>query len=214
MTTESRGDLLIRLGILPFLISSGHLVPVIGSIHVVTGSYEFPIALLSMICAATSIVDSYDSYKDIPISKRPKKCIWQAWMYSLWLVVLVTTYLTGVETSLRMYRFSLIGLGWGTPCIPLFSPSKGLHLVKPKSLFFEAKSLVVAVCMTYVTADVGMFYGCHERTTAKCTDSSLRARSLCLVILYQFFRETGISLLGARFLYWDLFRYCGHKQLS
>lgn len=55
----------------------------------------------------------------------------------------------------------------------------------------EAKSLVVAVCMGYVTADTSMFYFCHARDSPPpCSEHTLRTRSLCLAILYQFFRET------------------------
>ncbi|KAK2804807.1 hypothetical protein FQN51_001449 [Onygenales sp. PD_10] len=53
----------------------------------------------------------------------------------------------------------------------------------------EAKSLFVAICMGYFTADAAMFHYCHDKT-ASCSQQSLRTRSLCLVILYHFFRET------------------------
>ena len=43
--------------------------------------------------------------------------------------------------------------------------------------------------MGYFTADAAMFHYCHERA-ALCSRGSLRARSLCLAILYHFFRET------------------------
>src|SRR5690242_11597896 len=43
--------------------------------------------------------------------------------------------------------------------------------------------------MAYVTADTTMFYFCHDKDS-QCTLQSVRTRSLCLAILYQFFRET------------------------
>lgn len=43
--------------------------------------------------------------------------------------------------------------------------------------------------MAYVTADTTMFYLCHDKDS-HCTEQSLRTRSLCLAVLYQFFRET------------------------
>jgi 1,4-dihydroxy-2-naphthoate octaprenyltransferase len=55
--------------------------------------------------------------------------------------------------------------------------------------FREVKSLVVAVCMGYVTADTSMVYFCHHKD-AQCNEQSLRTRSLCLAVLYQFLRET------------------------
>jgi 4-hydroxybenzoate polyprenyltransferase len=102
-----------------------------------------------------------------------------------------------------MYQFSLIGLGMGTPCIPHFSTSSGLHLFKPKSIvsvssparvfantlqFREAKSLVVAVCMGYIAAEISMYHFCHKKDVY-CNERSIRTRSLCLVVLYQYFRE-------------------------
>jgi 4-hydroxybenzoate polyprenyltransferase len=56
----------------------------------------------------------------------------------------------------------------------------------------EAKSLTVAVCMGYVTADTSMFYFCYK--DAHCNEYSLRTRSLCLAVLYQFFRETACDI--------------------
>jgi hypothetical protein len=56
----------------------------------------------------------------------------------------------------------------------------------------EAKSLVVAICMAYVTAHASMFYFCHSKYS-QCSENSLRGRSLLLVILYQFFRETAFD---------------------
>lgn len=43
--------------------------------------------------------------------------------------------------------------------------------------------------MAYVTADTTMFYLCHDKNS-QCTEQSIRTRSLCLAVLYQFFRET------------------------
>ncbi|RYP68188.1 hypothetical protein DL769_005582 [Monosporascus sp. CRB-8-3] len=43
--------------------------------------------------------------------------------------------------------------------------------------------------MAYVTADTSMFYFCHDKDTV-CNEQSLRTRSLCLTVLYQFLRET------------------------
>lgn len=58
------------------------------------------------------------------------------------------------------------------------------------SKFREAKSLVVAVCMAYVTVDTSMVYFCGGSTTAHCSERSFRGECLALAILYQFFRET------------------------
>lgn len=58
------------------------------------------------------------------------------------------------------------------------------------SKFREAKSLVVAMCMSYVTVDTSMVYLCSGSTTTQCLESSFRGECLGLAILYQFFRET------------------------
>ncbi|EED13312.1 hypothetical protein TSTA_058010 [Talaromyces stipitatus ATCC 10500] len=93
-----------------------------------------------------------------------------------------------------MYRFSLLGLGWGTPCVPYLMPKFGIRLYKPKDIFREAKSLVVAICMAYVTAETSMVYfstgGKGTTAPTQFPDQSLHNRSLGLAILYQFFRET------------------------
>ncbi|RYP26643.1 hypothetical protein DL768_011613 [Monosporascus sp. mg162] len=39
------------------------------------------------------------------------------------------------------------------------------------------------------SSDTSMFYFCHGKDTL-CNGQSLRTRSLCLAVLYQFFRET------------------------
>lgn len=48
--------------------------------------------------------------------------------------------------------------------------------------------------MGYVTADTSMFYFCHDQAASSCTEQSLQARSLCLAVLYQFFRETACDV--------------------
>lgn len=58
------------------------------------------------------------------------------------------------------------------------------------SEFREAKSLVVAMCMAYVTVDTSMGYMCSGSTTTHCSESSFRGECLGLAILYQIFRET------------------------
>ncbi|KLJ10738.1 hypothetical protein EMPG_13881 [Blastomyces silverae] len=156
MIPNSRSDALYRLGLMPALMGLGHLAPAIGAIHTALGSYQFPGALLWLIGTASALVDSQDTYKDLPPSSRPRKWIWRLWIYFLWAIVITCTFLSGVETSVRIYQFSLIGLLWGTPCIPHFSASSGVSLSKPKT--------------------------------------SLQTRSLCLAILYQFFRETACDI--------------------
>ena len=59
--------------------------------------------------------------------------------------------------------------------------------------FLDAKSVISAACMGYVTAGTSMFFFCHS-ADAHCTGQSLRTRSLCLAILYQFFRETSCDV--------------------
>ncbi|KND93730.1 hypothetical protein TOPH_01647 [Tolypocladium ophioglossoides CBS 100239] len=194
-SSSSRGHPFFSLGVMPALMGLGHLAPVLAAIYTATGLVQFPPALLGMIGTAAALVDSYDTYKDVPLPQRPRKWVWNIWMCSLWAVVLVCTYYSGFQTAIQMYRFSFIGLCWGTPCIPVMSPASGfrLRLCKPKTVFREAKSLVVAVCMGYITADTGMFYFCHGKD-AQCTEQSLRTRSLCLAVLYQFFRETACDI--------------------
>lgn len=57
MPIDSRGESLYSLGVLPALMGIGHLAPAIGAIHSVTGEYQFPVALLGMIGAASCLVD-------------------------------------------------------------------------------------------------------------------------------------------------------------
>lgn len=45
------------LGLMPALISLGHLAPAIGAIRTITGSYQFPVELLGLIAAITVVVD-------------------------------------------------------------------------------------------------------------------------------------------------------------
>ncbi|OJD26188.1 hypothetical protein ACJ73_02434 [Blastomyces percursus] len=140
----------------------------------------------------TSAAPAQDTYKDLRPSSRPRKWIWRLWLYFLWAIVILCTFLAGVETSIRIYQFSLIGLLWGTPCIPHFSPSAGVSLSKPKTMLREWKSVIVAICMGCVTAGSSMFHVCQK--DVQCTDQSLQTRSLCLSILYQFFRETACDI--------------------
>lgn len=62
------------------------------------------------------------------------------------------------------------------------------------SKFREAKSLVVAMCMAYVTVDTSIAYSCNGGTTTQHSESSVHSKSLGLAILYQFFRETACDV--------------------
>ncbi|PGH04562.1 hypothetical protein GX51_03393 [Blastomyces parvus] len=192
MIPTSRSDALYRLGLMPALMGLGHLAPAIGAIHTALGSYRFPRALLWLIGTASALVDSQDTYKDLPPPSRPRKWIWRLWIYSLWAIIMTCTFLSGMETSIRIYQFSLIGLLWGTPCIPHFSASSGMNLSKPKTVLREWKSLIAAISMGCVTAGSSMFHVCQR--DVQCNDQSLQTRSLCLSILYQFFRETACDI--------------------
>lgn len=150
-----------RLVVMPVLMGIGHLAPAIGAIHTVTGTYQFPGALLGMIATGAALVDcklpkvywlllsviskvgsnyhsaahtAYDTYKDVPIPNRPPKWIWNIWFYSLWTMVIVCTIYSGFKPAIVMYRFALLGLGWGTPCVPYLMPKCGLRLYKPKDI--------------------------------------------------------------------------------
>lgn len=46
-----------RLVVIPVLMGLGHLAPAIGAIRTVTGTYQFPSALLGMIAAGAALVD-------------------------------------------------------------------------------------------------------------------------------------------------------------
>jgi hypothetical protein len=45
------------IGLMPFLMGFGHLVPAIGAIHTATGSYQYPWALFGMIITSAALVD-------------------------------------------------------------------------------------------------------------------------------------------------------------
>ncbi|KAF5027509.1 hypothetical protein F66182_380 [Fusarium sp. NRRL 66182] len=134
-----------------------------------------------------------DTYKDLSPSSRPSNWIWKPWVYGLWVVVLACTAALDLQTVYDIYRVLPLGLLWGIPCIPAFSVSKGLALIKPKTLLFEAKSLVVAFCMATVCADASMSYCCRQQEP-DCSDDSLRTRSFYLAVLYQFLRETSCDI--------------------
>ncbi|KAH8817504.1 hypothetical protein F5884DRAFT_853918 [Xylogone sp. PMI_703] len=189
----SRTNTFYSLGLMPALIALGHLAPAIGAIQTATGSYQFPGRLLGLIATITTIVDSVDTYKDIPVSSRPSKWVWKTWVYGLWAIVLVCTALSGLQTAIDIYRVLPLGLLWGVPCIPRFSVSNGLALTKPKTLLVEGKSLVVALCMSSVTASASMAYYCRQ-AESQCSDITLRTRSFYLAVLYNFFRETSCDM--------------------
>jgi hypothetical protein len=120
------------------------------------------------------------------------------------------TFCSRVQTAIRIYRFAFVSLAWGTSCIPLFLPSTKFHLFKPNTMvrvlsvvlaltyslpLREAKSLFIAVCMGYITADASMVYFCHSKD-AKCNKNLLHTRGLCLAILYQFFCEATCDIRG------------------
>ncbi|KAF5013351.1 hypothetical protein FDECE_654 [Fusarium decemcellulare] len=138
----SRTDTLYSLGLMPALMGLGHLAPAIGAIHTATGSYQFPSKLLGLIGTISAVVDSIDTYKDIPKTNRPSTWVWKAWVYGLWAIVLTCTVMLDLQTVYDIYRVLPLGLLWGVPCIPSYSASKGLVLSKPKTLLVEAKSLV------------------------------------------------------------------------
>lgn len=154
MASQSKDNTLYTLGILPTLMGIGHLAPVIGAIYSATGSYQFPWAVLGMIGTASTLIDcmwliylflpnlkadfysriAHDTHKDVPLSARPREWVWKTWIYSLWTMVFFFTFFSGIHSAWEMYRFSLIGLCWGTPCVPTFSSSAGLHFFKPKTV--------------------------------------------------------------------------------
>ncbi|KAJ3537417.1 hypothetical protein NM208_g6323 [Fusarium decemcellulare] len=189
----SRTDTLYSLGLMPALMGLGHLAPAIGAIHTATGSYQFPSKLLGLIGTISAVVDSIDTYKDIPKTNRPSAWVWKAWVYGLWAIVLTCTVMLDLQTVYDIYRVLPLGLLWGVPCIPSYSASKGLVLSKPKTLLVEAKSLVVALCMASVCADASMAYYCRQ-DESQCSDANLRIRSFYLAVLYQFFRETSCDV--------------------
>ncbi|KAM5344085.1 hypothetical protein ACJ41O_012622 [Fusarium nematophilum] len=189
----SRTDTFYSLGLMPALMGLGHLAPAMGAIQTATGSYQFPGRLLGLIGTISAVVDSIDTYKDIPQTNRPSKWVWKTWVYGLWAIVLACTVMLDLQTVYDIYRVLPLGLLWGVPCIPIFSTSKGLVLSKPKTLLLEAKSLVVALCMASVCADASMAYYCRQ-DESQCSDPNLRMRSFYLAVLYQFFRETSCDV--------------------
>lgn len=48
-------------------------------------------------------------------------------------MIFICSFCIGYQAAMKIYRFSLIGLLWGKPCIPLYSPASGFRLLKPKS---------------------------------------------------------------------------------
>ncbi|KAE9378694.1 hypothetical protein N431DRAFT_553103 [Stipitochalara longipes BDJ] len=189
----SRTNTFYSLGLIPTLMGLGHLAPSIGAIQAATGSYQFPGRLLGLIGTISAVVDSIDTYKDIPLSSRPSKWVWKIWVYGLWAIVLACTVLSGMPTAIDIYQFLPLGLLWGIPCIPRFSTSNSLFLTKPKTLLIEAKSLVVALCMASVCAEASMAYYCRQ-AESQCSDKNLRRRSFYLAVLYEFFRETACDM--------------------
>ncbi|KAK2770877.1 hypothetical protein FQN53_005346 [Emmonsiellopsis sp. PD_33] len=187
MSSHLRDTTRCSPGLMP-IFALGHIVPAIGAIRTATGSYQYPVAVLGMIALTMGLVDAHDSYRDVSPTNRPRNRAWKVWMYSLTIAWLLCIVFSGLQTAIQTQRFLLIGMCWQVPCIPLFSVQK-FRLCKPKTVLGEAKSLFVAICMGYFTADAAMFHYCHDKT-ASCSQQSLRTRSLCLVILYHFFRET------------------------
>ncbi|KIL93917.1 hypothetical protein FAVG1_02479 [Fusarium avenaceum] len=189
----SRKNTFYSLGLMPALMGVGHLAPAIGAIKAITGSYQFPVKLLGLIGALSAIVDSMDTYKDLSPSDRPSKLIWNIWVYGVWSIVLACTLLLDLKTVYDIYRVLPLGLLWGIPCVPAYTATKGWILSKPKTLLFEAKSLVVAFCMATVTAESSISYYCRQ-DNVQCHDKDLRMRTFYLVVLYQFFRETSCDV--------------------
>ncbi|KAF4456165.1 hypothetical protein F53441_1649 [Fusarium austroafricanum] len=189
----SRTNTFYSLGLMPALMGLGHLAPAIGAIQTATGSYHFPGRLLGLIGTISAVVDSMDTYKDLSPSIRPAKWIWNLWVYGLWAIVLACTVTLDTHTIYDIYKVLPLGLVWGIPCVPMYSGSKGWILNKPKTLLFEAKSLVVAFCMATVCADASMAYCCRQ-DDLPCADRGLRTRSFYLAVLYQFFRETACDI--------------------
>ncbi|PVH84681.1 hypothetical protein DL98DRAFT_610086 [Cadophora sp. DSE1049] len=181
----SRTNLFASLGLMPALMGLGHLAPAIGAIHTATGSYQFPGRVLGLI--------AIDKYKDTPLSRRPRKWIWKTWTYSLSAICLVCAFMSGLQTVILVLRALPLGLLWSARCVPLFSKSGGVLLIKPKSFLGEAKSLVVALCMASVCAQASMAYYC-QREGFHCSDESLQWRSIQLACLYQFLRETACDV--------------------
>lgn len=142
----------------------------------------------------------------MPVNDRPRLWVWKAWKYGLWAVVVVCTWLSGLQTAILIYRVLPLGLLWGARCIPVFYRTGGFVMKKPKTLVSsapfkdrgpslkhqqlgEGKSLVVAICMASVTAGSSGAYYCNS-DDSPCSHETLRARSFQLACLYQFFRET------------------------
>ena len=68
-----------------------------------------------------------------------------------------------------------------------------LFLLANRRQFLEAKSLVAAVCMGYVSAHTATYFFCNQ-ADVQCNGLSYQRRSLYLAILYQFFRETACDV--------------------
>ncbi|KAH7395905.1 hypothetical protein BKA64DRAFT_674923 [Cadophora sp. MPI-SDFR-AT-0126] len=189
----SRSNLFASLGLMPALMGLGHLAPAIGAIHTATGSYQFPGRVLGLIGTISALVDSIDKYKDTPLSRRPRKWVWKTWIYSLSAICLVCAFMSGLQTVTLVLRALPLGLLWSARCVPLFSKSGGVLLIKPKSFLGEAKSLVVALCMASVSAQASVAYYC-PREGFQCSDESIRWKSVQLACLYQFLRETACDV--------------------
>ncbi|KAK0101344.1 hypothetical protein ONS95_006520 [Cadophora gregata] len=193
----SRTNLFASLGLMPALMGLGHLAPAIGAIHTATGSYQFPGSVLGLIGTISALVDSIDKYKDTPLSRRPRKWVWKTWTYSLSAICVACAFMSGLQTVLLVLRPLPLGLLWSARCVPLFSKSGGLLLIKPKSFLGEAKSFVVALCMASVCAQASMAYYC-QREGSHCSEDRLRWKSFQLACLYQFLRETACDVRDIR----------------
>ncbi|KAH7360213.1 hypothetical protein BKA65DRAFT_473374 [Rhexocercosporidium sp. MPI-PUGE-AT-0058] len=183
----SRTNLFQSLGLVPALMGLGHLAPAIGAIHTATGSYQFPGRVLGLIGTVSALVDY------TPLSRRPRKWIWKTWTCILWSVVLACAAISGFQTVFLVGRALPLGILWSARCIPQYSKSDGLSLIKPKILLGEAKSLVVAICMASVSAQASIAYYC-QTSGYKCSDEALQTKSVQLACLYQFLRETACDV--------------------
>ncbi|KAI9758074.1 MAG: hypothetical protein M4579_003205 [Chaenotheca gracillima] len=184
-----REDAILSLGLLPLLTGLGHLAPSLGGAWAALERPYVDVPCLIMTSTIASIVDAYDKYKDTPLAARPRRWVWLSWMGLLSGLTIWSTYVCGLSIAIRIHRFLLIGMLWGTPCIPTYSAHKGFIFSKPKRLFGEAKSLVVALCMGPVDADTAQAHAC-ALYPGLCAPSTIMWRSIGLSILYNWIRET------------------------
>lgn len=162
--SERNGDLK-SLGLLPMVTGIGHLLPAIGALQAVGGMCKEEIALLVMVASTTVLVDcksisvsggvcashnakgrrltrrfpAHDKYKDLPPERRPRRWVWRLWVSLMTGVASTSTYMCGLYTAIRIHRFLAIGMLWGIPCMPGFSPSEGLRIYKPKAVVFPRR---------------------------------------------------------------------------